>query len=277
MSTPTTLVLPAGVVPTRLETSRGLFAAHTVRVDDPRGHVLLVPGWTGSKEDFTQVLPLLADAGLDATTYDQRGQYETPGTDDDDYSLDGFGADAVAVAAAVSSEPVHLLGHSFGGLVAQAAVLAAPEAWRSLSLLCTGPGALGDSPVRPLLRMVEAFDAGRPLLEIHEGKQGDALGAHPADIEAFLAERFTRNARASIRAITQLLVDAPDRVDAVAAAGLPTWVARGERDDAWPYGVQDDLAARLGTSVVLIDAAHSPGVENPAGLAAAWLPFLLSH
>lgn len=277
MSTPTTLALPAGVVPTRLETSRGPFAAHTVRVDEPRGHVLLVPGWTGSKEDFTQVLPFLSAAGLDATAYDQRGQYETSGADDDDYSLDGFGVDAVAVAAAVASGPVHLLGHSFGGLVAQSAVLADVGAWRSLSLLCTGPGALGDSPVRPLRRMVEAFDDARSLLSIHQGKQGDALGAYPADVEAFLAERFTRNARASIRAITQLLMDAPDRVDAVAAAGLPTWVARGERDDAWPHDAQDAMAARLGTSVVLLDAAHSPGVENPAGLADAWLPFLLSH
>ncbi|KQY59912.1 hypothetical protein ASD11_10405 [Aeromicrobium sp. Root495] len=277
MSTPTTLALPDGVVPTAVDTSRGSFAAHTVRVAEPRGHVLLVPGWTGSKEDMTQVLPLLAAAGLDATAYDQRGQHETPGTDHDDYSLHGFGADAVAVGRAVSSTPAHLLGHSFGGLVAQWAVLADPSAWRTLSLLCTGPGALGDSPVRPLVRMVEAFDEDRPMLEIHEARQGDALGAYPPGIEAFLAERFTNNARASIRAITQLLVDAPDRVDAVASVGLPTWVARGERDDAWPHDEQDRMAQRLGTSVVLLDAAHSPGVENPEGLAEAWLPFLVSH
>ncbi|RYJ04640.1 MAG: alpha/beta fold hydrolase, partial [Actinomycetales bacterium] len=131
MSTPTTLALPDGVVPIVVDTSRGSFAAHTVRVAEPRGHVLLVPGWTGSKEDMTQVLPLLATAGLDATAYDQRGQHETPGTDHDDYSLHGFGADAVAVGRAVSSTPAHLLGHSFGGLVAQWAVLADPSAWRT--------------------------------------------------------------------------------------------------------------------------------------------------
>ena len=66
MSTPQTLAVPEGVAATRLETPRGSFAAHVARVDAPLGHVLLVPGWTGSKEDFTQLLPLLAQAGFDA-------------------------------------------------------------------------------------------------------------------------------------------------------------------------------------------------------------------
>lgn len=277
MSTPQTLEIPEGVVPTSIETPRGSFAAHVVRVDDPRAHVLLVPGWTGSKEDFTQVLPLVAAAGFDVTTYDQRGQYETPGSPDADYSLDGFGADAVAVARATSSAPTHLLGHSFGGLVAQAAVLVDVSAWRTLSLLCTGPAALGSTPTRPLDQVVAALDDGTPLAEVQRALRGAGVGTEPADIEAFLAERFARNDRTSLRTITQHLVDAPDRLDQVVATGLPTWVGRGTRDDAWPHDVQATMAERLGTTVHLIDAEHSPGVQNPQGLADAWLPFLTSH
>ncbi len=277
MSTPQTLEVPDGVDRTTIETPRGSFAAHVVRVEVPRAHVLLVPGWTGSKEDFTQVLPLVAAAGFDVTAYDQRGQYETPGSSDADYSLDGFGADAVAVARSASDAPSHLLGHSFGGLVAQSAVIADVAAWRSLSLLCTGPAALGSSPARPLDRMVAAIDAGVPLAEVQNAVRGAGFGTEPADIEAFLAERFTRNDRTSLREITQHLIDAPDRLDQVAASGLPVWVGRGERDDAWPYAVQESMAERLGTTVRLIDAEHSPGVQNPQGLADAWLPFLTSH
>lgn len=276
MSTPRSLALPDGVEAATVETSRGRFATHTVRADDAIAHVLLVPGWTGSKEDFTALLPLLAEAGLDTTAYDQRGQYETPGAHGDDYSLAGFAADAAALSATVTDGGrSHLLGHSFGGLVAQQAAVADPSAWLGLSLLCTGPGALGDSPARPLTALVQSIDV-MTLAEIRATLPSDP--SLPPDIAEFLDKRFTSNAEASLQAITQLLIDAPDIIDAVAATGLPVWVGRGADDDAWPHDVQDVMAKRLGTDVhVVEDAAHSPAVENPGGLLDAWLPFLRQH
>ncbi len=277
MSTPRTLDLPDGVEATSLTTSRGTFAAHVARVSDPVAHVLLIPGWTGSKEDFTQFLPLVAEAGFDVTTYDQRGQFETPGRDDDDYSLAGLAADATAIATDLSAAPLHLLGHSFGGLVAQTAVIEQVDRWRSLSLLCTGPAALGSSPQRPLDQMVEALGT-VPLAQIHEQRQVASGVTLPDDIAAFLRRRFAANSPVSLKAMTQHLIDAPDRLDAVAAAGLPTWVGYGIDDDAWPLTVQDAMAARLGTkAVVLPGVAHSPAVEDPETLAAAWLPFLRTN
>lgn len=277
MSTPRTLVIPTGVEATRVATSRGSFAAHVARGDDPVGHVLLVPGWTGSKEDFTPLLPLLARAGLDATAYDQRGQFETPGTPQDDYSLAALAADAAAVADVVADGPVHVIGHSFGGLVVQTAAAEHPARWRSLSLLCTGPGALGDSPTRPLRRLVEAIST-IPLLDLHRIRERATAVPPPADVAAFLERRFTANSPDSLRAMTLHLLEAPDRVAEVAATGLPVWVGHGELDDAWPLTRQADMAHRLGTEpVVLPGLGHSPAVEDPAALAAAWLPFLTSH
>ncbi|GAA1738503.1 alpha/beta hydrolase [Aeromicrobium alkaliterrae] len=274
MSTPRTLVVPEGVESTRIDTPRGSFAAQTARATDPIGHVLLVPGWTGGKDDFTQLLPLLAQAGFDVTTYDQRGQYETPGLPDDDFSLAGFAADAAAVAASVSDEAVHLLGHSFGGLVAQTAAIEHTDRWRSLSLLCTGPGALGDSDVRPLAQL--AATLGKvPLVEIHRATEAAKAVAHPPEIAEFLERRFVANSPASLRAMTLHLIEATDRVDEVVATGLPVWVGYGELDDAWPLVAQDEMARRLGTTpVVLQGIGHSPAVEDPAALATAWLPFL---
>ena len=38
------------------------------------------------------------------------------------------------------------------------------------------------------------------------------------------------------------------------------------------------MARRLGTEpVVLPSVGHSPAVEDPAALAAAWIPFLTAH
>jgi alpha-beta hydrolase superfamily lysophospholipase len=41
--------------------------------------VVLVPGATGSKEDFRRVLPLLAAAGYRAESFDLAGQFESAG------------------------------------------------------------------------------------------------------------------------------------------------------------------------------------------------------
>lgn len=274
MSTPRSLELPDGVTATTIDTSRGPFATHAVRVPDSRAHVLLIPGWTGSKEDFTPMLPLLASIGLDATAYDQRGQFETPGADDDDYSLSGYAADAASLARACSAEPSHLLGHSFGGLVAQAAAVDSPSTWRSLSLLCTGPGALGDSAERPLSKLVHALGQ-VPLIEIHRFREDGAVRA--PDIGAFLERRFTSNSVASLRAMTEHLLRAPDLISGVQRLQLPCWVGRGEGDDAWPHEAQAAMAKQLGVDIhVISNSEHSPAVENPEGLADAWFPFLLS-
>ncbi|MRK02986.1 alpha/beta fold hydrolase [Aeromicrobium sp. S22] len=274
MSVPRTLELPAGV---RSEVLAGLdgdiAALSTSAVGTRVGHVLLVPGWTGSKEDFTPVLPLLAAAGYDVTAYDQAGQYESAPAAD--YSLERYAANALHLSRAASADGSHVLGHSFGGLVAQQAALLGAADLRTLSLLCSGPGALGDDDRRPLKKLVAAIGK-VPLLQLHELREQGVK--RPAQITSFLAKRFTANDPRSLRAMTQLLIDAPDVVEQVAATGLPVWVGRGADDDAWPHDVQADMAGRLGTRIhVVPDSAHSPAVENPAALVDAWLPFLKEH
>jgi pimeloyl-ACP methyl ester carboxylesterase len=273
MSVPRSLELPPGVSRSvRAGVHGDLVTLSAPAVGPRRGQILLVPGWTGSKEDFAPLLPLLADAGFDAVTYDQAGQYESdPGGD---YTLEGYARDALRLAR-LGAGPTHLMGHSFGGLVAQQATVLEPQEVASLSLLCTGPGALGDSPTRPLKRLVAAIGK-VPLLDIHELRERGVK--RPAQITRFLARRFTANDPRSLRAMTQLLIDAPDIVDDVRATGVPVWVGRGTDDDAWPHAVQASMASRLGTEVhVVPDAAHSPAVENPTGLLEAWLPFLQTH
>src|SRR6202012_2159145 len=139
MSTPTSLELPEGTRRATVETARGAFAVlDALPAAGPceLGTVLLVPGYPGSKEDFIAILGQLAAAGRRVVAIDQRGQYQTPGPDDADaYDPRELGADVAAMKAA------HLLGHSFGGLVAREAVLGGCGP-TSLTLLSSGPAAL---------------------------------------------------------------------------------------------------------------------------------------
>jgi pimeloyl-ACP methyl ester carboxylesterase len=53
------------------------------------------------------------------------------------FDMARLAADALAVADAAGAAHFHLVGHSMGGVIAQAVALAAPERIKSLALLCT--------------------------------------------------------------------------------------------------------------------------------------------
>jgi pimeloyl-ACP methyl ester carboxylesterase len=240
--------------------------------------VLLVPGYTGSKEDFGPILDPLGEAGLAVTAIDLPGQYESPGLPSaGDYATERLGAVVRAVAAGLGS-PVRLLGHSFGGLVARAAVIAEPSAFASLVLLGSGPAEIGGVR-RVTMDELEPVLASAGLPGLYAAMQAaaatdPAFVAPPPDVAEFLARRFLRGSPEMLLGMAQALRSEPDRVAELAATAVPVLVAYGEDDDAWPPAVQRDMADRLGAPhAVVPGAAHSPAVENPAGTVAVLRSF----
>lgn len=278
MSTPPFLDLPAGTAATRVPASRGELAALEALPEGPAGApALLVPGFTGSKEDFIAVLAPLAAAGHRVVAIDQRGQFESPGDDDlAAYDVKALAEDVVAVARSLD-EPVHLVGHSFGGLVARAAALAEPAALRSLTLMSSGPAAIPHPAASNLALIVQALpvmDLESIWLAKRQLESAEETQPHPPEIEEWLHRRFVANHPRALLRLAEQLLSEEDRVDDLATVDLPMLVLFGESDDAWPPGLQTDMAHRLGARVSVIDdAAHSPAAEQPAQTAAALLDF----
>src|ERR687886_2556577 len=78
----------------------GPLAALDTGGDGERGAVLLVPGFTGSKEDFAPLLRPLCAAGHRVVALDQRGQFESPGPHDPArYTVEALAADVLTVLA----------------------------------------------------------------------------------------------------------------------------------------------------------------------------------
>ena len=283
MSTPTSLELPEGTRRTTVETARGSFAAlDAMPAAGPceLGSALLIPGYTGSKEDFIAILGQLAAAGRRVVAIDLRGQYQTDGADDPGgYDLAELGADVTAVAEA--TEASHLLGHSFGGLVARAAVLGG-HAPASLTLLSSGPAALPGARAEELHRLLNYLD-GTPVADL-KGKVAELWYASlkpqavkagvAAPVVAFLEQRMLANNPTALVTMAAQLLQAEDRTGDLAARSIPTFVLYGEDDDAWPTTEQRDMAARLNAEGTCIPAAaHNPNVEAPATTAHALTTF----
>ena len=267
VSAPPFLTLPTTVRRAHVVTPRGEFAVLEAGSAGPT--VLLVPGWTGSKEDFLALLAPLAAAGYHAVSLDQRGQYETPGsTLESDYSLTDLAGDLLSVATETTPASVHLVGHSFGGLVTRTAAIADPDAVTSLTLLDSGPAA---QPVErhDLLRAMAnaipaiGLEATWQAKRAYERSQG--APEPPLEIELFMQQRFLANHPTSLQAMTLHLTTARDQVDELKATGVPVMVSFGAADDGWPVAEQRRMAARLDAPVRVIEGAgHSPAAEQPA-------------
>lgn len=249
------------------------------------GTALLVPGYTGSKEDFLSILGALGAGGRRVVAIDQRGQYQTPGPDDPAaYDLAELGRDVAALMAA--SGATHLVGHSFGGLVARDAILSAGAVPASLTLMSSGPGALPGARAAELRFFLAAVGTPGTPDELrarvgaiwHESLKPQAIaGRVPAPIINFLQDRMLASSPAGLVAMAQQLLAAPDRTAELAKLDLPVFVLYGEDDNAWATDIQEDMARRLGARRACIPgAAHSPAVEAPATTAHALTDFWLA-
>ena len=282
MSTPRFLTLPPGVRRTEIETSRGTFAALEALPGSgvsERNPALLVPGFTGSKEDFIAVLQTLAGAGRRVVALDMRGQYETPGPDDASaYTCAELGADIAAVLEAFN-DTVHLVGHSFGGLVTREAVISDPTPVESYTLMSSGPAAIGGGrEVEGRVLLAALPKVGLEHLWSTRMEPDAVAKGVPSEIVAFLRRRMFMNSSGGLLGMAHEVLSSADRVDQLAkvtgGVGVPVLVLYGENDDAWDPQEQAVMAERLDArKVVIPGAAHSPAVEAPETTASALTVF----
>jgi pimeloyl-ACP methyl ester carboxylesterase len=275
----TQFTLPSGTIAALDNIDTGDSA--TAGSQPARPVVLLVPGYTGSKEDFLPLLRPLADAGYRAVAIDQRGQFESAwATSPAGYTFQALAEDVCQLAAelAPAGSRLHLVGHSLGGLVGRAAVLAKSELFDSFTLMSSGPAALTGQR-RTLL------DAGELVLarwgmaglwsQIEASAQADPKYARSSPaLRDFLRTRFMATDPVGLQVMGNALRTVEDGTDELSRTGLPMLVLHGESDDAWAPALQAEMARRLGAAhVVIAAAAHSPAVENPVATVRALLRF----
>jgi pimeloyl-ACP methyl ester carboxylesterase len=260
-------VLPSGAESGWREVPSGRLAFVALG-DRANPRVLLVPGATGSKEDFALMLPLLAAAGYRAESFDLAGQYESAAAGPErlrpprhryEYSL--FVDDLITIVES-GRTPVHMLGYSFAATVAQIALAQRPDLFASLTLLSAPPrpgqGFLGIKWIGRASSL--ASDRIGASLMIW-GVRHNLNRAPPGRVE-LVHKRFLQTRRASVDDIIALMKRAPDMRAAVAATPIPKLVAVGEHD-LWPLALHRNLAREIGASIAVYRTGHSPCEESP--------------
>jgi pimeloyl-ACP methyl ester carboxylesterase len=263
--------MPEGVEMLGIRASVGVLTAMRCRAEgEVRGVALLIPGFTGAKEDFYKILPLLAAHGWDVWTYSQRGQADSAAPfGRENYTRELGIKDALEVAGVILEETgaqkIHLLGHSYGGLIVQGTAIAGPQLFASVTLMCSGPhgwpGRHADLYQRLLTDPRDSWTIDHPTFTPEQ---------YPG-LSAWVNYERLRSARTSHEELISVL----DQLNSVHDTSfelrdtkLPVLVFHGQNDDAWPQEWQKREAWIVGGRYEIIpEAGHLPNMDNPEATA----------
>ena len=260
-------ILPHGVTAGTFDAPSGALATiSTGTAGNPC--VLLVPGATGSKEDFVLMMPVLVAAGFHVLSFDLAGQYESAAAGPENlvpprrrYDYELFVADFLAVMESLR-QPCHVVGYSFAGTVAQLAYARRPELFRSLTLLSCPPLAgqcfRGVSRIGPFTGLATPRVGAALMIW---GIKRNIITVPPGRLR-FVQERLLVTRRQSVRDIMGLMMKTPDLRRLLAGVALPKLVAVGEHD-LWPSRLHADFAAAIGAKLSIYASGHSPGETSP--------------
>jgi pimeloyl-ACP methyl ester carboxylesterase len=238
--------------------------------------LLLVHGFTGAKEDFTDFLDPLADLGWHAVAPDQRGHGASSKHDrEDDYSFDAFATDLLGLVDALGWDRCAVLGHSMGGMVVQTAILRAPERFDALVLMDTSHrGLRADTELvemgiaiaraEGIAAVMAAQDALGPDQPLGTAAHQRLLDTRPGYKE-FGARKMLASSPAMYAAMLQSITSATavDRLGDLPSIAVPALVLVGEQDGPFLKPSRRMADAIPGAELVVIpDAGHSPQFEN---------------
>ena len=239
--------------------------------------VLLVPGYTGSKEDFGPLLDPLAAAGFRRPRSTCRASSSRRVRPSRRGTRSRAGCDRAGPRAPPRAR-VRLLGHSFGGLVSRAAVCAEPQAFASLVLVGSGPAAL-QGPRRIMIERLEPVLASQGMSAVYAATQAVAA-AQPGYRRAVPGARAPSCTGASSPAPPRCCTAWATRF-APSPTGWTSWPRPASR--SWCSTGREMMPgcrrpsghgrppARSGRRHP--GAMHSPAIDNPAATIEALLQF----
>jgi pimeloyl-ACP methyl ester carboxylesterase len=270
-----------GVHPMRVVVDDGIGLAVEVAGSGPG--LLLVHGFGGAKEDFSDHIPRLARDHT-VVTFDHRGHGASDKPDTlEEYSFERLRLDTLAVADAVGLEQFRLLGHSMGGMLVRGIALAHPQRVDALIMMDTSPGPIpGYDPelmeIAALVAINEGKDALKALLDLAaplDTAPYQRMLSEREGYQAFCDKKWADQSHIMYAALVRAIAQQQDDLDAMRELEMPILVIVGALDADFVSSAQVIAEAVPGARLIVIDdAGHSPQFENPAAWIDAMTEFL---
>lgn len=242
--------------------------------------VLMINGLGAVRGSWYLQVPALAER-YRVYTYDNRDVGETGcGEATSGYGIDQFARDAAGLVDSMEIGPVHVIGASMGGTIAQELALARPDLVRSVQIVCSWPHTdpwLAELILqwKSLFFAMGAFDWARNtwvwVFTYRWFRDPEKMAALRHDAESNplpqTPEMFGRQCDAIVP------FEARDRLAAITA---PTHIIAGEEDIFTPPRFSREIASAIpgSTLSILPEVGHGMFWETPEAFNDALLGFL---
>lgn len=242
--------------------------------------LLFLHGVGGGHHAWERQLPYFAQLGYPSHAWDQPGYGESPVVEP--YGLEQVSAALKRLVEALGGEPVVLVGHSMGGLVAQETYARHPELVKALVLCFTSPAfAGGDSEFTKqfIAARIAPLDQGQSMADIAARLMPTMRGSRSDPSGLALARKIMSGVRPdTYRKAVQFLTTFDRRKD-LADIKVPTLLIAGSDDRTAPPKVMEKMAQKIpGAECLLLEGCgHLGPMDQPDEFNAALLGFLRRH
>ena len=236
--------------------------------------LLFLHGVGGGHHAWELQLPYFGGLGYPSHAWDQPGYGHSEIVEP--YDLEQIAAALARLIQSLGDEPVVLIGHSMGGLIAQEAYVRYPQLIKALALCFTSPAFAGGSSEftrQFIAARIGPLDQGKTMAEI-AAKLIPTMGSNSKLAEQIMAGVPPETYRKAVHLLTTF-----DRRKELASIKVPTLLIAGSEDKTAPPAVMEKMAGKIpGAEYVLLQGCgHLGPMDQPDAFNDALLFFLKNH
>ncbi len=236
--------------------------------------LLFLHGVGGGHHAWEHQIPYFGGLGYPSHAWDQPGYGHSPIVEP--YDLEHVCASLALLIESLGSEPVALIGHSMGGLIAQETYARYPQLIKALALCFTSPAFAGggsEFTKKFITARIDPLDQGKTMAEI-AAKLIPTMGSNSKLAEQIMAGVPPDTYRKAVQLLTTF-----DRRKELANIKVPTLLIAGSEDKTAPPSVMEKMASKIPGSeyVLLQDCGHLGPMDQPDAFNDALLFFLKNH
>ena len=236
--------------------------------------LVFLHGVGGGHHAWEAQLPYFSGLGYPSHAWDQPGYGHSPIVEP--YDLEQVSASLARLIESLGGEPVVLVGHSMGGLIAQETYARHPKLIKALALCFTSPafaGGSSDFTKQFIAARIGPLDEGKTMAQI-AAKLIPTMGSNSKLAEQIMAGVPPDTYRKAVKLLTTF-----DRRKELASIKVPTLVVAGSEDKTAPPAVMEKMAQKIpGAEYVLMQGCgHLGPMDQPDAFNDALHFFLKSH